>query len=260
MMNAILMMKYEGAVPKSQSDQNLIHKTVSALYSLPLMMIFRLGMLMLLNMAHFAHAQSSFTVRGFDVSHHQGKIDWTQISRQHYQFVYLKATEGGDYLDPKFQDYWLEARERGLSVGAYHFYNLCRDAEVQSQNFIHTVPKKENALPPVIDLEYDNRCIQQTTKEQLLKQIQIMHDRLYQHYGKAPIFYTTPNFYAVILAGHFQQTPLWIRDYQAQPQLKGRQWTLWQYSKQGKINGIQGDVDLNVFYADQATWQKFIRP
>lgn len=204
-------------------------------------------------------AEQTYTVRGFDVSHHQGKIDWKKISPQQYQFVYLKATEGGDYVDPLFQDNWLEARERGLHVGAYHFYNLCRDAESQSQNFIHTVPIKVNALPPVIDLEYDSACIEKTTKEQLLKQIKIMHDRLYRHYGKAPIFYTTPNFYALILAGSFTQTPLWIRDYQGQPQLKDRHWSFWQYSRQGKINGINSPVDLNVFYADQATWQKFIR-
>lgn len=202
--------------------------------------------------------ESPFTVKGFDASHHQGQIDWKKISPQQYQFVYLKATEGGDYVDPRFQDYWLEARERGLNVGAYHFYNLCRDAETQSRNFIHTVPIKVNALPPVIDLEYDSTCIAKTTKEQLLKQIKIMHDRLYTHYGKAPIFYTTPNFYHMILAGNFNQTPLWIRDYQGQPQLKGRHWTFWQYSRQGKINGINGPVDLNVFYADQTAWQKFI--
>ena len=63
-------------------------------------------------------------------------IDWKKISPQHYQFVYLKATEGGDYQDDKFQQYWLEARERGMRVGAYHFFRLCRDGDIQAQNFI----------------------------------------------------------------------------------------------------------------------------
>lgn len=249
------------AVPRSSSELKAqpIRKGRDHLPNSSMQTILQLCLFILLLISHPSVAQSQYSVRGFDASHHQGTINWTKISPQHYQFVYLKATEGGDYIDPKFQDNWLEAREQGLRVGAYHFYNLCRDAEVQSQNFIHTVPKKDNALAPVIDLEYDTRCINQSTKEQLLKQIKIMHDRLYQHYGKAPIFYTTPNFYALILAGHFNQTPLWIRDYQAQPKLKDRQWTFWQHSKQGKINGIQGEVDLNVFYADQATWQQFIR-
>lgn len=200
-----------------------------------------------------------FEVKGFDVSHHQGKIDWKKIPTQQYQFVYLKATEGGDYVDPRFADNWLAAHEHGFAVGAYHFYNLCRDAELQSQNFIHTVPKTPHMLPPVIDLEYDTRCIEQRTQQQHLAQIKIMHDQLLHHYGQAPIFYTTAKFYHIVLLGHFNQTPLWIRDYQARPQLQDRQWTFWQYSRQGKIKGINGAVDLNVFYADQDTWQQFIQ-
>jgi lysozyme len=62
-----------------------------------------------------------YSIRGFDVSHHQGEINWKKISPMQYQFVYLKATEGGDFKDRNFQENWLKARERGLHVGAYHF-------------------------------------------------------------------------------------------------------------------------------------------
>jgi len=79
----------------------------------------------------------AYPIKGFDVSHHQGDIDWKKISPQHYQFVYLKATEGGDYQDDKFQQYWLEARERGLRVGAYHFFRLCRDGDIQAQSVVY---------------------------------------------------------------------------------------------------------------------------
>ncbi len=85
---------------------------------------------------------------------------WHKISPQKYAFVYLKATEGGDFKDRKFQDNWLKAREHGFLVGAYHFYRLCRDGAIQAENFIATVPKKSNSLPPVIDLEYDQQLHQ----------------------------------------------------------------------------------------------------
>ncbi|MFV5422747.1 GH25 family lysozyme, partial [Acinetobacter baumannii] len=62
-----------------------------------------------------------YPVQGFDVSHHQENINWKKISPKKFQFVYLKATEGGDYKDPKFQENWLKAREHGFHVGAYHF-------------------------------------------------------------------------------------------------------------------------------------------
>lgn len=200
-----------------------------------------------------------YPIQGFDVSHHQGDIDWKKISPQQYQFVYLKATEGGDYQDDKFQDYWLEARERGMRVGAYHFFRLCRDGEIQAQNFIQTVPIKANALPPVIDLEYDNQCINTFTKEQLLKHIQTMHDQLQKHYSKQPIFYTSKIFYNMVLSGEFKNTPIWIREYKDQPDLKdGRPWTFWQRTNQGSIQGITKNVDLNVFHGDENQWRQFL--
>lgn len=200
-----------------------------------------------------------YPIKGFDVSHHQGDIDWKKISPQQYQFVYLKATEGGDYQDDKFQDYWLEARERGMRVGAYHFFRLCRDGDIQAQNFIKTVPIKTNALPPVIDLEYDSNCINTFTKEQLLKQIKTMHDQLQTHYAKQPIFYTSKVFYNMVLTGEFKDTPIWIREYKEQPDLKdGRPWTFWQKTNQGKISGINKNVDLNVFHGDEKQWKQFL--
>lgn len=200
-----------------------------------------------------------YPIQGFDVSHHQGDIQWNKISPQEFQFVYLKATEGGDFKDQKFQEYWLQARERGLNVGAYHFYRLCRDGEVQAQNFIDTVPNKADALPPVIDLEYDSNCINTYTKEQLLKEIQVIHDRLYQHYGKQPIFYISKTFYNIILAGNFPKTPLWVREYQGKPKLKNDpKWLFWQHTNQGKIKGIAKAVDLNVFHGSAFDWINFL--
>ena len=198
-------------------------------------------------------------IKGFDVSHHQKDIEWNRISPQEFKFVYLKATEGGDFKDRKFQENWLKAREHGFLVGAYHFYRLCRDGNIQAQNFIDSVPKKSDALPPVIDLEYEENCINQYTKEQLLKEIQVMHDRLHQHYGKQPIFYISKSFYHIVLMGSFNDTPLWVRDYEAKPELKdGRKWLFWQHTQTGKIDGIPKAVDLNVYADSPRQWRIFL--
>ena len=200
-----------------------------------------------------------YPIKGFDVSHHQGDIQWQSISPQEFKFVYLKATEGGDFKDRKFQDNWLKAREQGFLVGAYHFYRLCRDGQIQAQNFIETVPKKTDSLPPVIDLEYDSTCINTYTREQLLKEIQVMHDQLYKHYGLQPIFYTSKAFYNIVLVDEFKKTPLWIREYQGQPELKGNpKWTFWQHTSQGQIKGIPTLVDLNVFQGSEQDWISFL--
>ena len=202
---------------------------------------------------------TEYPIKGFDVSHHQGDIQWKKISPKTYKFVYLKATEGGDFKDRKFQDNWLKAREQGFLVGAYHFYRICRDGKIQAQNFIETVPNKENALPPVIDLEYDSNCINTFTKEQLLQEIQVMHDQVHQHYGKQPIFYISKSFYNIVLAGEFKSTPLWVREYKGKPDLKDNpKWLMWQHTNQGKISGISTVVDMNVFNGNEKDWMKFL--
>ena len=131
---------------------------------------------------------------------------------------------------------------------------------MQAENFIATVPKKADALPPVIDLEYDSNCINTFTKEQLLREIQVMHDQLQQHYGKQPIFYISKSFYHIVLMGSFVHTPLWVRDYQEQPKLKdGRQWLFWQHTQNGKIDGIDKPVDLNVYADSPKQWRVFLK-
>ncbi|MFI9457522.1 GH25 family lysozyme [Acinetobacter sp. NPDC052428] len=206
-----------------------------------------------------AHA-ADYPIQGFDVSHHQKEIQWQQISPEKYHFVYLKATEGGDFKDTRFQENWLKARERGFLVGAYHFYRLCRDGSIQAQNFIDSVPNKPDALPPVIDLEYDSKCINTYSKEQLLNEIQVMHDALKKHYGKQPIFYISKAFYNIVLAGNFSDVPLWVREYKGLPDLKDQPaWLFWQHTSQGKIPGISTPVDLNVFYGSEQQWDDFLK-
>ena len=217
------------------------------------------GLYLYMNRLPSAHT-ADYPVQGFDVSHHQKEIQWQQISPEKYRFVYLKATEGGDFKDTKFQENWLKARERGFLVGAYHFYRLCRDGSIQAQNFIDTVPNKPDALPPVIDLEYDSKCINTYSKEQLLNEIQVMHDALKKHYGKQPIFYISKAFYNIVLAGHFPDVPLWVREYKGLPDLKDQPaWLFWQHTSQGEIPGITTPVDLNVFYGSEQQWLDFLK-
>ena len=121
------------------------------------------------------------------------------------------------------------------------------------------MPNKENALPPVIDLEYDSNCINTFTKEQLLQEIQVMHDQVHQHYGKQPIFYISKSFYNIVLAGEFKNTPLWVREYKGKPDLKDDpKWLMWQHTNQGKISGISTVVDMNVFNGNEKDWMKFL--
>src|SRR3954453_12196349 len=63
---------------------------------------------------------------GVDVSNHQGEIDWRPVAADDMSFAYIKATEGGDFIDDRFRPNWDGAAAAGLDRGAYHFFTLCR--------------------------------------------------------------------------------------------------------------------------------------
>lgn len=90
----------------------------------------------------------------------RANIDWVKLRTQGANFAYIKATDGGDHLDPMFRKNWREAKAAGIKRGAYHFFYWCRVASQQADWFIRNVPNDPDALPPVIDVEWngDSSC------------------------------------------------------------------------------------------------------
>src|SRR5262249_19644402 len=64
-------------------------------------------------------------IQGIDVSYWQGDIDWEKVRDAGVSFTYIKATEGGDRIDPKFLENWEGAKRAGIARGAYHFIYWC---------------------------------------------------------------------------------------------------------------------------------------
>jgi lysozyme len=179
---------------------------------------------------------------GIDLSHHNGNIDWPVLAAENLDFIYLKATEGGDWKDPRFQANWQAASAEGYRVGAYHFYRLCRGGAVQADNFIRSVEVRAGTLPPAVDLEYSHNCTPAQNPAETRAELRLFLDRLEAEYGAVPVLYTTPDFHADWLSAGFERYPLWIRSLGGAPELPAR---IWQYSMRGKAKGIEGDVDRN---------------
>ncbi|HEV7717761.1 MAG TPA: GH25 family lysozyme, partial [Arsenicitalea sp.] len=116
---------------------------------------------------NFAPDRLKYPVRGIDVSHHQGKIDWPGVAVTGVSFAYIKASEGGDHVDTAFGPNWSGARSVGITVGAYHFFTLCRPGAEQAANFLRVLPLDQPMLPPVIDLEFGGNCKARPTAEAL---------------------------------------------------------------------------------------------
>src|SRR5699024_636340 len=97
-------------------------------------------------------------VMGIDVSSHQRDIDWQQVAADGYSFAYLKATEGSNFTDDRFQENWDVAKAAGITPGAYHYFTLCSPGADQAADFLAAVPPDDTALPPALDLEFVGAC------------------------------------------------------------------------------------------------------
>lgn len=201
-------------------------------------------------------------VHGVDVSRWQGDIDWETLRKQGANFAFIKATDGGDHLDPMFRKNWQRAKEAGIKRGAYHFFYWCRTAGEQADWFIRNVPKEPGALPPVIDVEYnaESSCKKRLSRAKVLEKMQVFMDKLERHYGQRPIIYTAPDFYADNLTGEFLDYPFWLRSVAAHPSKRypGRKWVFWQYSGSGLSHGVSEKIDLNVFRGSVDDWHKWV--
>ncbi len=198
-------------------------------------------------------------VHGVDVSRWQGNVNWGKLRAQGANFAYIKATDGGDHLDPMFRNNWRNADAAGLKRGAYHFFYWCRTAGEQADWFIRNVPRVEGALPPVIDVEWngDSSCKRRPSRATVQEKMQVFMDKLERHYGQRPIIYTSPDFYRDNLRGAFLDYPFWLRAVARHPSkvYPGRKWLFWQYSGSGLSHGVRGRIDLNVFHGDERQWR-----
>jgi lysozyme len=207
-------------------------------------------------------APRQFAVHGVDVSRWQANIDWPTLRTQGANFAYIKATDGGDHIDPMFRTNWRGAKEAGIRRGAYHFFYWCRTAGEQADWFIRNVPRDPDALPPVIDVEYNHQsdCKMKLSTERVLEKMQVFMDKLEKYYGQRPVIYTAPDFYADHLQGQFLNHPFWLRSVAAHPSkiYPDRKWLFWQYSGSGLSQGVDNKIDLNVFNGSENGWHDWV--
>ncbi|MEL6615661.1 MAG: GH25 family lysozyme, partial [Bacteroidota bacterium] len=120
---------------------------------------------------------AEYPVRGIDVSRHQGRIDWPEVAASGVDFVYMKATEGGDWTDPEFARNWREAGAAGLTRGVYHFFTFCRDGDEQADHALGVLPP-EAELPFAVDVEYGGNCQGYESHEAILASLDRFIERV----------------------------------------------------------------------------------
>jgi len=203
-----------------------------------------------------------YPVCGVDVSSYQGTIDWETLAAQNIQFAFIKATEGSSYADTCFSYNWEQASSCGLRVGAYHFFSYDSPGSTQADNFIKTVPKIDNMLPPVVDVEfYGDKDKNPPDADTVEKELSDLLQKLEAYYGLKPILYATEKSYRLYIAGRFDGYDLWIRNVITAPALSDkRDWTFWQYTDREQLDGYSGKekyIDLNVFFGSEEEFERY---
>jgi lysozyme len=203
---------------------------------------------------------SGYAIHGIDVSRHQGTINWekallTKLDYQPLSFAIVKATEGTNHIDIKFNQNWSALEKAKISKGAYHFFRPSKKPEEQANNYISNVKLKKGDLPPLIDVEVTDSVENKILRDRLKKFLQILE----HHYKVKPIIYTMPGFYNGHLKSEFSKYPFWIAHYQTdKPRFNENLWKIWQYTDKGRIEGINTKIDLNVFCCGRSEFEKLL--
>lgn len=190
-------------------------------------------------------------MQGIDVSHWQGKIDFTKV-KQVCDFVIIKAggSDGGFYKDKKFETNYKNARESGLFVGAYYFVGggcvSFAAGVADAKRFLEIVKGKEFEYPLFIDIETTPASKKVGATAAVIGFCQTL---------EAAGYYA--GIYGSDVAGFKDRLDLaklgafdkWVARYGSRPKYVLK-YGMWQKSSKGVIRGISGKVDLDESYYD----------
>ena len=197
-----------------------------------------------------ANYPEGYEIHGIDISHYQGDIDWDDLSNAMIEgcplrFVMIKSTEGSTRLDSKFKENFRQAREYGYIRGAYHFWSNKSSARDQAYHFLNKVRLEDGDLPPVLDVEHKpkDRSVEDFQRD-VLTWLHIVEDK----YHVKPIIYTYYKFKNQYLSAPvFDDYPYWIAHYYVDKVEYKGPWKFWQHTDAGKLPGIKGYVDFNIY-------------
>ncbi|TFH84131.1 glycosyl hydrolase family 25 [Segatella hominis] len=226
---------------------------------------------------------SSDRIYGIDISKYQhvikGKkynIDWKRLRISHLgnisrktingdvnypiSFIYIKSTEGASLLNPFYRKDYVAARAHGYKVGSYHFFSTLTPATLQARQFLKNSYVKSGDLPPVLDVEPTKAQIKKMGGVGvLLTRMRIWLRMVEKETGKRPIIYVSQTFvnrYLSKATDIKQKYQVWIARYgEYKPDIK---LVFWQLCPDGRVTGIRGHVDINVFNGYHDSFKQFI--
>ena len=215
-------------------------------------------------------------IQGIDISRHQGDVDFSAVEGAGMKFCFCKATEGGDYQDPRVSGYWSQLLETSMYRGLYHFarpdLRMGRSGgETEGKNFVRAAKSlghyRAGCLPPMLDFEKYSDSDEAENIPWIEGWLDVVETELARGAG----IYTGANIwkYEVGNTADFAGRPLWQVDYTAsrtepKPIADGQwPWAWWQWSGggdfayAGPVPGVNGACDVNRFSGTQEDLDRF---
>lgn len=197
----------------------------------------------------FAFGPSSNIIyQGIDVSGYQGNINFREVKEAGIDIVYIKSSEGSNYIDSHFERNYEQARVNGLKIGFYHYVTARTEEQArrQAQFFVSVISGK------VVDckLAMDFESFGSLSREEINRIGLVFLQTVEQLSGKEVILYSNAYTANNIWRGELTNYPLWVAQYGVnEPQNNGTwdSWAGWQYTDMGEVNGISTYVDRNRF-------------
>lgn len=226
---------------------------------------------------------TSERIYGIDISRYQhGKgrkkypIHWNRLRVTHLgskskkqvsgtvdfpvQFCFIKSTEGISIRNKYFLQDYQGAKKHGIHVGAYHFFSCRTSGSAQATYFINSILFRKGDLPPVLDVEPSDRDIAKMGgPSALFRNIRAWLQAVGHRCGVKPILYVNQRFvnkYLPAAPDIKRDYKVWIARYgEYKPDVK---LIVWQLSPDGRVSGIMGEVDINVFNGYKTQFDEFI--
>ena len=190
--------------------------------------------------------------RGIDVSNWSGYINWRDVREAGIEVAIIQASEGTFYRDPYLHEFYDGAKENGIKVGFYHFFNpgSSPTPQEQARYFVDTIRGLDSDLKLVLDLEQTGGLDNYEVTRQAIEFLEEVRN----YSGLDVAVYTYTNFaqYNLYEGLGLSEYPLWIAQLSEEGPspnpIWGNKYVAWQYSDTGRVRGINASTDLDLIY------------
>jgi lysozyme len=190
----------------------------------------------------WAPSESDYPTQGVAVDENNGRPFWPTLAATGIDFAYLTATVGDKKRDKEFAKSLAAVRDAGIRFGAIHRFDICRLASDQATLFITTVPRLENALPPVVELGFSNTCNGRPDRALILSELATFLSQIEAHSGIPAVLMVTQEFEEKYQVTGSIDRNVWLERTWLLPDYAAKPWVMWTANPRRRVSGLDGSV------------------